>query len=117
MLHLILATLVSVSVSPAVCFDPCTLTVTLRVEPSRDNEKVVLEIGEEGIEPYRKTDLNYTPWCNEKSECRYSPKTVQIRYPGVPAGNYNVTATLYKHDAKTWVAGSDKKKVTVAGPD
>ena len=102
MLYLILASLISVSVTPSVCLSPCNIRVILKVEPAKDNERVVLEV--DGPDYYHRSDLDYT---------KYSVRTIQITYPNVPSGPYTVVATLYKHDGKSWVAGMDTKRVIV----
>jgi hypothetical protein len=102
MLSLILAGVISLVVNPQVCMAPCNITVILRVEPAKDNEKVVLEL--EGEFYSRVSNLDYS---------NGGPKTTQITYPAVPGGDYEIRASLHKHDGKSWVAGVDKKKVEV----
>jgi hypothetical protein len=106
---LILAGLISVTINPRICNAPCTVVLTLKVEPAKDNEKVTIEFVEgEGADyiAYRISDIDYS---------NGGPKTVQIKYPAVPAGNYWVKASLFKHDGKTWLADSDKKTLNVVG--
>jgi hypothetical protein len=103
MIHLILAGLISISVSPTVCNAPCSIRVTLKVEPAEDNERVILEI--DGDNYSRVSDMDYS---------NGGPKTVQIWYKDLPGGDYEIRASLHKHDGKSWVAGSDKKNIKIA---
>lgn len=106
-LALILAGLISLTVKPGVCQAPCDVVIVLKVEPAPDNEKVIVEFREgEGIDSitYTSSDLDYS---------NGGPKTLQIKYPRIPAGTYEVRASLHKHDGKSWVAGMDKKKIEV----
>jgi hypothetical protein len=104
MIGLILAGLITLTVKPAVCMAPCKLTVVIKVEPAKDNEKVIIEI--EGDNYSRVSSIDYS---------NGGPKTAQITYPSVPGGVYEIRVSLHKHDGKSWVAGFDKKKVEVAG--
>ncbi len=104
MTWLVLAGLIALQVNPMVCQAPCTVTLVLRVEPAKDNEKVVLEV--EG-ELYSRT--TYIDFSNG------GPKTQQISYKGLPGGDYTIRASLHKHDAKSWVADSATVKITVTG--
>ena len=104
MLYLILAGLISVTVSPRACFEPCNIRVTLKVEPAKDNERVVVEVYSTNLGYYHRSDMDYT---------NGQPKTIQITYPGLPAGNYVVKGVLYKHDTKTWKAGEDVQGLNV----
>ena len=118
MLHLIFAGLVTVTVSPMVCHEPCQLIVRIKVEPARDNHVVVLQIDGESFSS--STQLNVAPSCYDKDGkevCNYPPSTTQIRFPKVPGGDYVVAAVLIKHDGKTWEAGHDAKRVKVVSTD
>lgn len=104
--YLILAGLISIAVNPGVCMEPCNTLVTLRVEPAKDNYMVVITVQAPDSSYYSRSDLDYS---------NGPPKTVQFYYKNIPAGGYTVSATLYKHDGKTWVAGRDQTVLLVGG--
>ena len=97
---------ITLSVTPSVCQEPCTLTATLQVEKAKDNEKVVITLEAEDSEYFRSSDLDYT---------LSTPRTVQIRYISVPAGNYLLKAVLYKHNARSWIGGMAVRSVRIVG--
>ena len=102
LLLLLLANLISFTVSPTTCLAPCDLVLRVRVEPAPDNDKVAIQV--EGEQFYRFTEIPYNNGGN---------KSFQVTYKGVPAGNYEIIVYLHKHDGKSWVAGIDKKIVKV----
>lgn len=91
---------------PGGCLEPCDIRLRLTVEKAADNEKVLLEIKAEDSPFERVSHLPYG---------QGSPRTVEIWYKAVPRGSYTITATLFKHDGKTWVAGKVSRRVNVAG--
>ena len=108
MLFSILATVVSIAVVPAGCFDPCNFRVTLRVEPAVDNTMVVLEVAAPDSDFYRRSDIEYNG---------QSARTREVVYMTVPAGTYKVIATLWKRDADGYVraAATASKSVKILG--
>mgnify|MGYP001563935893 CR=1 FL=1 len=96
--------LLSMTITPSTCLAPCDLRVKLSVEPARDNQKVILVLDSEESDYYRLSELPL----NEQS-----PKTVNIRYPSVPAGAFTLTASLVKHDGVTTTAATVRKSVVV----
>ena len=104
----ILAT-ITLSVTPSVCQEPCTLTATLQVEKATDNEKVVITLEAEDSEYFRSSDLDYS---------LNTPRTIQIRYISVPAGNYILKAVLYKHGGvKSRIGGMVVRSVRIVGDE
>ena len=104
MLHLLLAALIALAVRPGVCQAPCDIRLTLRVEQERDNAYVLLEI--KGTNYSRTSYIDYS---------NGGPRTTEIWYKSLPAGEYEILATLHKHDGKSWVAGTAKSRITVSG--
>ena len=104
MLYLILASVISLTINPKTCFEPCSFALVLKVEEAKGNEKVVIEV--DGENYYHKSDLDYS---------NGGPKTLRLLYQEVPAGNYAITVTLHRRDGKTWVAGTARGVLTVIG--
>lgn len=99
---LVLAAAISITVSRAVCLAPCDVVVTLRTEPAKNNQKVVLVMESDSY--YRSSEMDANEW---------TPKTVQIVYKALPSGEYVIKVTLWKHDGATWIAGTDSKTINV----
>ena len=108
MLHLILAGLIAVQVAPVgrprdkSCFEPCSITVTVKVKEASDNNSVIIEVNSDNY--YHRSDLDYT---------NGGPKTLRITYPNAPAGEYTVTVELKKHDGRDWIAGRDSRRLSI----
>lgn len=102
---LLAAQLISVAVLPSYCFDPCEFRVTLKVEPVDAKRLLVIQVEAPDSEFYLREDLEYTG---------RTPKTSTIRFPGIPAGNYMVKATICGRDesGKT-VCHADYKTVRI----
>lgn len=105
----ILLTMVSVitlTLSRTVCFDPCEIEVTLRIEKASENKKVLIEV--EGYDSlyFRSSEMEYSVT---------SPTTTKIRYMGIPTGSYVVRAFLYKFDGKEWSGTVDAREFKVIG--
>lgn len=110
---LLLANLITLTTTRSVCFEPCDVTIVLSVQPERDNSELRLEMIQTDGAYYRSSSLDMSPNCDENGKCVYPPQRMRITYPRVPEGAYVITATLLKHDAKTWIAGEAKSEVTV----
>ena len=106
MLHLILAGLISLTLQPTTCMEPCKVSVVIRVEPAKNNQRVIVQVESEDSPYYRRTDLDYS---------NGGPKIFELIYPDIPGGTYTVKVSLHKHDDKTWVAGTDSKTLKVGG--
>jgi hypothetical protein len=92
---------ISLKVNQAVCFEPCSLTVKVSIEPHPANYKLVLVL--DGGEYYG----------SEWALTGDSPKTMLIRYPRLSAGNYEIAAALIRHDGGDFLAGRDTARVQV----
>ena len=103
-----MAALIVITVFRSVCMSPCDVTIRLSVEPDRENQKVQIVMEADDSEFARISEMDY----NERS-----PKTVEIRYPAVPAGTYRIVATLYKHNGVTWIAAAAIEHVRIVGPE
>lgn len=114
---LLLASLVSLRLPNPDCKPretPC-ITVVVSVKPERNNQEVRLELFVDG-DLYRGSSLDMSPFCEQKDDgesCKYPPQSLQITYPRVPPGSYVIKATLFKHEGKTWQAGSDQKQLEI----
>ena len=104
MLNLILAGAISLLVNPQTCFAPCHISLVITVEADKANEKLIIELNSDDYQ--RVSNLDYS---------NGGPKKLQITYPDVPAGDYEVRVSIHRHDGKSWVAGVATKKVQVAG--
>jgi hypothetical protein len=96
---------ISFKLNARVCAAPCTIVMTLRVEKHEANYQVVLEAH---------SDLGYS----RTSYIDYQnggPVTTQIKYPDLPGGEYEFRASLFRHSAGTWLAGSAKQSALVSG--
>ena len=83
---------------------PCDFELTLTVEKAEDNVKVEIEVdGSEGY--YRNSEV---PFKGEKS-----PRVQKIIYRAVPTGEYEVKATLFKHDLKTYEADVAIQRISI----
>lgn len=74
----------SIRVSPATSFAPANLVIRTRIEPDADNR--AMEVVADSEEFYRSSII---PLEGERA-----PKTTTFQYPGLPPGDYEVTATL-----------------------
>src|SRR4051812_10160038 len=103
MIALILAAqLISIAVKPAQCLAPCDVELTLTVEPAENNLEVVVTVV--GDDYFASSSLDYT---------HETHRTIKITYPKLEAWEYMFLAELKKHDARTWTAGEDRKKVNI----
>jgi hypothetical protein len=111
---LLLANLITVEPRAYFCNSPCDLTITLTVEPQADNRDVELSLVQNDGEYARFSTLDMSPYCvpteSGKDVCKYPPHRLTIRYPGVPAGAFELRATLKKSNGKVH---TDAKTVTV----
>lgn len=89
------------------CFEPCNAKFIVSVEPAPDNLMVTFEMdGDNGYYRYSELPLSAK-----------SPKTMQIGYERLAGGVYKLHTTVYKHDARTWVAAYVGQQVKVIGRD
>jgi hypothetical protein len=75
---------VTITVSPAQAFAPATLRVVVRIEPNATNR--ALTIVADGESFFRSSEVSL--------EGDLAPKIVQMPFPNVPGGNYDVYAVL-----------------------
>lgn len=103
---LTMVSVISLSLSRAVCFDPCEIEVTLRIERASENKRVLIEV--EGYDSlyFRSSLMEYSAT---------SPTVTKIRYMGIPTGNYVVRAILYKFNGKEWSGTADAREFRVIG--
>ena len=85
---------VTLTLSPAHAFAPATVRIRARIEPNADNR--VLTIVADGPNFYRSSDV---PLDGEEA-----PRTVELWFKDVPAGDYEVSANL--------TTTSDRQRVT-----
>src|SRR5258706_15643120 len=79
------------------CFEPCDATFVVSIEPAEDNAYVSLEfIGDDN------GFYQYSEWPLSPK----SPKPMRVGYKRLGGGQYRLRTTVYKHDAKTWVAAT-----------
>lgn len=102
------SSVLGITVDRTVCLALCSFVLTLHVEAAADNEKVVLAVEAE--------DSEYARYSELPLDAKTFP-TVKVRYANVPRGTYTLTATLWKHDGKSWIAGVDTKTLTVKGDE
>lgn len=106
MLIAITLALISIAVTPTVCFEPCEVHVIIRVEPVTSNEKVVLELNsDEGM--YMSSEIDYS---------YKSPRVLELSYANLTRGEYTLKAILYRRDRGSRVVGTDIKRINVSGP-
>ncbi len=103
-MRVLLAALIVLRLNPTACIAPCEMVATVSVEPAADNEKLTLVLEAEDSDFGRVSEWPLNA---------QSPKTMQIRYSGIPKGAYLLTATLHKHDGKSWVAGQASRVLVV----
>lgn len=105
MLAIFALALISIVVRPTVCFDPCEVRVTIRVEPAQNNEKVVLELdSDEGMYMLSEIDYSYK-----------SPRVLELWYANLTKGEYTLKATLYRRDAGSRVVEAAIARIAVVG--
>ena len=75
---------VSIRVSPAVAFAPADLVIQTSVEPDERNRAVEIVADSDAF--YRSSAIPL--------EGNRAPKTTTVRFHGVPAGEYEMTAVL-----------------------
>jgi len=71
-------------VSPAMMYDPATLTIQLSVEPDSDNRALLVVA--ESVDFYRSSDIQL--------DGERAPRTSVISYRSLPAGEYSVQGVL-----------------------
>jgi hypothetical protein len=74
----------TLATAPAHSFAPATVRIRVRVEPNADNR--VLTIVADGPDFYRRSDVPL--------EGDEAPRTFELWFKDVPAGNYEVSAIL-----------------------
>jgi hypothetical protein len=74
----------TLAVTPAQSMAPATVRVRARVEPSAENRK--LTIIADGDDYYRSSEFQL--------EGDQAPPTVELRFPSLPGGNYEIYAVL-----------------------
>jgi len=72
------------AVTPAQSFAPATVRVRVRIEPSAENR--MLAIVADGDDFYRSSEIQL--------DGDQSPKTVELEFPNLPGGEYEVSALL-----------------------
>ena len=72
------------AVTPAQSFAPATVRVRVRLEPSAENR--MLAIVADGDDFYRSSEIQL--------DGDQSPKTVELEFPNLPGGEYEVSALL-----------------------
>ncbi|HKC55562.1 MAG TPA: hypothetical protein VKC35_05540 [Vicinamibacterales bacterium] len=74
----------TIAVSPAFAIAPATVRIRARIEPNPENRR--LTIVADGDEFYRSSEVQL--------EGEQAPKTIELSFPDVPGGEYEVSATL-----------------------
>jgi hypothetical protein len=75
---------ISIRVSPTMAFAPAELVIQTSIEPDANNRAV--EIIADSAAFYRSSEIQL--------EGDLAPKTTTVRFHGVPAGEYDVTAVV-----------------------
>jgi hypothetical protein len=98
---------ISFTINPTVCLAPCTVVARVRIEdhPANQSVQMLLECSS-GFE--RRSEMASPPG---------APRTVQIKFPGIPAGTCVLVMRLVRHDAGTYEAGRAEKRLEVKGVD
>jgi hypothetical protein len=91
----------TLAVSPAHSFAPATMRIRARLEPNADNR--VLTIVADGPDFYRRSDVPL--------EGEDSPRTFELWFKDVPAGNYEVSAILTTNSDRPRVAARSSVNV------
>jgi len=92
---------VSVTVSPEVAFEPAWVTVRVYAEPQEDYR--VLEVVTESELFYRSSRLQL--------EGERASRASEFRYRGLPAGEYDIRATILGNDGKERAVAHARLKV------
>lgn len=94
---------VRITISPNTCVSPCTVKLTLKIEPDQRNS--MLRVLVDGDNYYNYGEIALTP----------DSHTQYLRvYKRLPPGEYAIAADLVRHDARDWVAGRAEVRLTVA---
>jgi hypothetical protein len=82
---------VSLDVSPAVSFAPAEVRIRIRVEPDATNR--VMKVVADSDSFYRSSTIQL--------DGDQAPLTTQLKFRGLPRGEYDITATVIGSDGKT----------------
>jgi len=74
----------TMKVSPAQAFAPSLLRVRVRIEPEADNRSLTVTV--DSGEFYRSSEM---PLDGDRA-----PKTIQLEFPGLPEGDYDVVGIV-----------------------
>jgi hypothetical protein len=71
-------------VTPTQAFAPATVRISARIDPNEDNR--LLAIAADAEEFYRSSEIQLNG--------AEAPKTIELRFPSLPAGDYEIAAAL-----------------------
>lgn len=97
MVSLLIAATLSVKLLSPMCMAPCEFFIDVKTVSDPGNRVVVIVL--DGENYYRSTELIVAP-TERDGKLVYPPQTVRIRFPSVPAGSYELLATLKRNDSE-----------------
>lgn len=99
------ADVISFTLNPTVCQSPCTTVARVRIQDHPANKAIEMLLAcDTGYE--RRSEMASPPG---------APTAVQIKFPGIPAGECVLVMRLIRHDAGTYEAGRMERTLSVGG--
>lgn len=92
------------SITPRVCFAPCSVQLVVVVDPDAANQTLTVEVEGELWSSYSEID-----------QPENGPVMRTLTFRDLPPSDYEVVVALYRHQGNTWLAGKERGSFEVKG--